>query len=384
MAPIGTTSSTIDGGDSSGPEGERPTDRPITERGLDDAGIRSPAIRVALTRVGDRIAGEGRVTSARREAVVALLRIGEKLDGVAPIAEASGEEILRTQLLERRLADAVRDELLDMAHGPDAPAGPDEVLELLRRLGELQRRTWGGEELAVRLTEPDAFELIVEVAHDLRSPLTSVLFLAETLRAGHSGDVNDLQRSQLGLIYSAALGMVSIASDVMELARGGTRLPDDAPLPFAVSEIFETVKEVVRPMAEVKGIEVRFRPLLEDRRLGHPVPLSRILLNLTTNALKFTDEGFVEISAEPLGRSDVLFSVRDTGRGIDSRNQQALYEPFKKAEHRSGHFFSGSGLGLSIARRLVEALGSDLEFETGPDWGTRFYFRLALPVVPAH
>lgn len=380
MVPIGTPSSTIDEGGSPGEEGGRSSDRPVIDQGLDEAGILSPVVRAALIKVGDRIAGEGRITSARREAVAALLRIGEKLDGGAPVPAEPGEETLRAQLLERRLADAVRDELLAIPEGPDG-AGPGEVLRLLRRLGELQRRTWGGEELAVRLTEPDAFELIVEVAHDLRSPLTSVLFLAETLRAGHSGEVNDLQRSQLGLIYSAALGMVSIASDVMELARGGTRLPDDAPAPFAVSEIFETVSEVVRPMAEVKGIDVRFRPLLEDRRLGHPVPLSRILLNLTTNALKFTDEGFVEISAEPVGRRDVLFSVRDTGRGIDSRNQQALYEPFKKSEHRSGHFFSGSGLGLSIARRLVEALGADLEFETGPDWGTRFFFRLALPVA---
>jgi signal transduction histidine kinase len=132
-------------------------------------------------------------------------------------------------------------------------------------------------------------------------------------------------------------------------------------------------------MADVKGIELRFRPPLEDGRLGHPLPLSRILLNLTTNALKFTDEGFVEISAEGLGSSDVLFSVRDTGRGIDPRNQETLYEPFKKSEHRSGHFFSGSGLGLSIARRLAEALGSELRYETGTDWGTRFFFRLSLP-----
>jgi signal transduction histidine kinase len=384
MAPIGTTSSTTDEGRPREQEGENPADPPISEQDLDEAGVLSRAVRGVLLEVGRRIAGEGRITSARREAVSSLLRIGRKLEGLTSPGPDDGGEILRAQLLERRLADAVRDELLALPIGSGAPAEPGEVLHLLRRLGDLQRRAWGGEELAVRLTEPDAFELIVEVAHDLRSPLTSVLFLAETLRAGHSGEVNDLQRSQLGLIYSAALGMVSIASDVMELARGGTRLPDDALAPFAVSEIFETVREVVRPMAEVKGIELRFRPPMEDRRIGHPIPLSRILLNLTTNALKFTDEGFVEISAEPVGRSDVLFSVRDTGRGIDARNQQALYEPFKKSEHRSGHFFSGSGLGLSIARRLVEALGADLEFETGPDWGTRFFFRLALPVVSTH
>lgn len=380
MAPIGTTSSTTEEGPPLDHAGEPPRSEPITPEDLDEAGVRSPSLREALLRVGARIGGEGRLTSARREAAAALLRIGRRLEDGSTGSGDGSEEILRTQLLERRLADAVRDELLDLPPSLESP--PERTLALLRRLAEVQRRAWAGEELAARLTEPDAFELIVEVAHDLRSPLTSVLFLAETLRAGHSGEVNELQRSQLGLIYSAALGMVSIASDVMELARGGTRLPDDDPQPMAVSEIFETVSEVVRPMAEVKGIELRFRPLAVDRRLGHPVPLSRILLNLTTNALKFTDEGFVEVSAEPVGRADVLFSVRDTGRGIDVRNQESLYEPFKKSEHRSGHFFSGSGLGLSIARRLVEAMGADLDFETGPDWGTRFSFRLSLPPTP--
>lgn len=381
MAPTGTASSTTEGsGPFESPREKEAPDPEITHGALEARGVVDPLLREAVIRVGDRIARETpRATSARREAVAALVGLAARVASPGP-QEPDNEAGLRTRLLARRLADALRDEIITLAL---QRGGGDSAVALLARLVEVQREGWegSGDDLAIRLTEPDAFDLIVEVAHDLRSPLTSVLFLAETLRAGHSGEVNDLQRSQLGLIYSAALGMVSIASDVMELARGGTRLPDDGPTPFAVSEIFETVREVVRPMAEVKGIDLRFRGPLEDRRVGYPQPLSRILLNLTTNALKFTDEGFVEVSAEALGRNDVLFSVRDTGRGIEPRNQATLYEPFKKSEHRTGHFFSGSGLGLSIARRLVEALGSELAFETGTDWGTRFYFRLSLPVL---
>jgi len=75
-----------------------------------------------------------------------------------------------------------------------------------------------------RLSGPDGLDLVVEVAHDLRSPVTSIIFLAETLSRGQSGDINDLQRRQLRLIYSAALGLSSMASDVIELARGGDQL----------------------------------------------------------------------------------------------------------------------------------------------------------------
>lgn len=109
--------------------------------------------------------------------------------------------------------------------------------------------------------------------------------------------------------------------------------------------------------------------------------LFRVLLNLTTNAIKFTEEGFVEVAANTIDRDLVEFSVRDSGRAIHEEAQATLYDPFKKARDRRGYFFSGSGLGLSIARRYVRAMGSDLHFETKPGWGTRFHFGIKLSSV---
>ena len=149
---------------------------------------------------------------------------------------------------------------------------------------------------ADRLSGPDGLELVVEVAHDLRSPLTSILFLAETLQRARSGPVNPVQERQLGLIYSAAFGLSSVASDVIELARGGDRLVDLDPIPFSVTDILESVRDIVQPIAEEKSLTVRLTPPEADFRIGHPVALSRVLLNLTTNALKFTAEGFVEVT----------------------------------------------------------------------------------------
>jgi two-component sensor histidine kinase len=222
-----------------------------------------------------------------------------------------------------------------------------------------------------QMSGPRGLELIVEVAHDLRSPLTSILFLAETLQRGQSGSVNDVQRRQLGLIYSAALGLSTLASNVMELARGGNRLAEDAPAPFSVADVFESVADIVRPMAEEKGLTVRLLPPTADHRLGPAQALSRVLLNLTTNAIKFTEEGLVEIVARSLDDDRVEFSVRDTGHGI---NPEAI------PTHRAT--FSGTGLGLALCRKLVEAMGSELRYESGSDWGTRFYFELKLPIPP--
>jgi hypothetical protein len=188
-----------------------------------------------------------------------------------------------------------------------------------------------------------------------------------------------VQERQLGLVYSAAFGLSAMASDVIELARGGDRLVDLDPIPFSVLDILESVRDIVQPIAEEKSLTVRLTAPVQDFRVGHPVALSRVLLNLTTNALKFTNEGFVEVTGREVGGDRVEFSVRDTGRGIPPQNMATLYEPFRRRQREGEYAFSGSGLGLSICRKLVEAMGSRLEVETAPDQGTRFSFVLDLP-----
>lgn len=237
------------------------------------------------------------------------------------------------------------------------------------------------DDLVERFAAMDGPELLVEVAHDLRSPLTSILFLAETLQRRLSGDINELQHRQLGLIYSAALGLSEMASNVLELMRGGTNLAEDEPSPFSVKEIFDSVSDITEPMAEEKGLTVRLHHPSTDHRIGRPLALSRVLLNLTTNALKFTDEGFVEIVARDTRGNWIEFSVRDSGRGINPDALETLFSPFRKVTRGKGTTFSGTGLGLALCRRLVAAMGSKLELETKPNWGTRFYFELELPPV---
>ena len=227
---------------------------------------------------------------------------------------------------------------------------------------------------------PDGLELFVEVVHDLRSPLTSILFLAETLQRGRSGDVTNLQQRQLGLIYSAALGLSGLVSNALELAGGTDELLDSEPSPLSLSELLESVAAIALPMAEEKGLQITVSPAQPDSRLGQPVALSRAVLNLTTNALKFTDTGSVEIRATPRGATRLEFSVRDTGPGINPDALTYLYQPFRRARGRDGYCFSGTGLGLAISRKLVAAMGAELKLETG-SWGTLFYFELDLPVL---
>lgn len=229
------------------------------------------------------------------------------------------------------------------------------------------------------LAAPDGLELVSEIAHDLRSPLTAILTLAEAVRRGQSGEVNEVQRRQLGLIYSAALALSATASDLIELAHGGDRLAQKEPSVFSVTEILESVRDMVYPMAEEKDVSLRCATDITYSSLGYPLALRRVLLNLTTNALKFTEEGFVEIHVRQLGRMRAEFSVRDTGKGIEPDRLPTLYNPFRRRPRTCGYLFSGTGLGLAICRRLVEAMDSELRLESRPGSGTRFYFELLLP-----
>ncbi len=225
----------------------------------------------------------------------------------------------------------------------------------------------------------DGLEFLIEFAHDLRSPLNAVLFLAENLQSGRSGSVNGLQRRQLGLIYSAALALSSVASNALGLARERDYLEEGEPTPFSITEMFDGIRDIVRPIAEEKGLAVHLIPPRVDLRLGHPLELNRTLLNLATNALKFTHQGSVSIQATDADASRVTFSVRDTGGGINPQAREALFQPFRRSSGEQRYTFSSTGLGLAISRRLVSAMGGKLAFDSSPTAGTHFYFELDLP-----
>jgi signal transduction histidine kinase len=319
--------------------------------------------------------------SGREEATIHLVQLCTAIRLEASGLAADAATIPRNAL-SRRWLSLIRTAFLQRSAALPVvdPGQLLHILNAMERVGQHLEAEWS-QHFADRLSAPDGLELVVEVAHDLRSPLTSILFLAETLQRGRSGAVNTVQERQLGLIYSAAFGLSSVASDVIELARGGDRLVDLDPIPFSVTDILESVRDIVQPIAEEKNLTIRLTAPESDFRIGHPVALSRVLLNLTTNALKFTGEGFVELTAIQRAPRSIEFSVRDTGRGIPPQSMATLFEPFRRRQKPGEYAFSGSGLGLSICRKLVEAMGSAMQVETAPGYGTRFYFVLDLPMA---
>jgi len=307
----------------------------------------------------------------------------------AAIHESCFDPVATTRQIDQRLHSALGRRLLELLRnnvlgGWRESGVPDtELLPLLMAVERVRIRiepSWA-QTFAQHLSGSDGLALLMDVAHDLRSPLTSILVLAETLQRGQSGEVNDVQRRQLGLIYTAALGLSSVASDIIEFTQGGEKLVEQEAVAFSVTAMLESVRDIVRPIAEEKRLTVRLLAPTNDERMGHPVALSRMLLNLTTNALKFTDEGYVEIVAQEIpGTNQLEFAVRDSGRGIPAEKVTTLFQPLRKESGRRGQLFSQTGLGLTICRRLATAMKSELKVESRIGWGTRFYFTVELPM----
>jgi len=223
---------------------------------------------------------------------------------------------------------------------------------------------------------PDALPLLVGITHDLRSPLSSMLVLIERLRAGHAGPLTPLQEKQLGLLYSAAFGMASLTNDALDMARGAARdMATMPPTAFSVNDMWRAVRGLVQPVAEEKQLLLRWSGVAHDRRVGHPAVLHRVLLNLVTNALKFTSSGSVTVMAEDVDDRTVRFVVSDTGEGLPAS---------VRAQLRRGDAFSAlpsvssSGLGIAMCQQMLAAIGSKLE-DRSADHGTALAFSLPLP-----
>ena len=227
----------------------------------------------------------------------------------------------------------------------------------------------------------DGLEFLVEFVHDLRSPLTSLQLLSDRLQQGLSGPLNALQRRQLRLIYGAAHALNTLTTNAFQMTREWDHLEEPEPRPFSVTKLLSEVLYVVRTLAAQKGLELTFIRPDADRRLGHPIELQRILLNLVTNSLKFTRAGSIRVRATDQDDTRIEFAVQDTGPGIPVCAQESLFQPFQRSGDDGRATFSATGLGLAITQRLVRALGGELLYETAEGCGTRFYFVLDLPVV---
>ncbi len=218
--------------------------------------------------------------------------------------------------------------------------------------------------------------LLANVSHDLRTPLGSILGYTEILQAGVQGEVNPGQYNTLTNIIDSTEQLLTFVNNLIgqaQLESGKLRLNNQDIKP---DELLSAFQSTANALARAKGLklELVIDPKMPKVLVGDPYWLRQIIINLISNAVKFTESGSVRVEVMPAGFENWAIKVTDTGEGIPSEAHEQIFEPFEQAEtrvldHSQPH---GSGLGLSIVRQLAELMGGQVELESQPGKGSTF------------
>ena len=226
-------------------------------------------------------------------------------------------------------------------------------------------------------------DFLSTVSHELRTPLNTIILLAHQLEKKDAEPPEDSRRSRdVRLLRDAAEALRRMINNILDLAKLEAGQRDVHAQPVVIAELLRETAELLEPQAREKGLDIRVEvdPKLPEAAWLDREKLSRVLVNLVSNAVKFTKKGRVLLRAQPW-QGSVSFEVDDTGVGIPPELVAAAFEPFRQIRPRNGEAPRGTGLGLSISKQLVETMGGDLFLDSREGRGTRVTF--TLPELPA-
>ena len=257
-----------------------------------------------------------------------------------------------------------------------------DVTERLRDAETLR----GAKEVAEAATRAKS-EFLANMSHEIRTPMNAIIGMSE-LALQTSLDAR--QRGYVSKVHKAGESLLGIINDILDFSKIEAGKMALEQVEFELEDAFENLANQVALKAQEKGIEFMFDlPADVPRALvGDPLRITQVLSNLCSNAIKFTDNGgevFVNVETVQGDRDSVelRFSVRDTGIGIEPARQTVLFEAFTQADTSTTRRYGGTGLGLTIANRLVEMMGGAMWFQSKPGAGSTFTFSLTLGRQPA-
>ncbi|WP_425406146.1 PAS domain-containing protein [Hwanghaeella sp.] len=293
-----------------------------------------------------------------------------RADGIATRLAGSIHDISDRKAAEQKLEESVRE--LAQAN-----------LELERQAEQMTKfaADYAAERDRAEAANKAKSDFLANMSHEIRTPMNGVIGGAQLLA---TTDLRDEQKNYLEAITTSSETLLSLIDDLLDLAKIEAGHVEIEEVDFALGELMESMEKIFGPRAAAKGLEFARPPIENDPGIVHgdPTRLRQIIINLLGNAVKFTRNGSVTLSAEiEFGESDglnVKFTVTDTGIGVHKDQQHRLFEKFSQADSSTTRQFGGTGLGLAICRELVALMQGEIGFESDYMKGSRFWFSIPL------
>ncbi|BAY07857.1 multi-sensor hybrid histidine kinase [Calothrix sp. NIES-2098] len=265
---------------------------------------------------------------------------------------------------------------------PDSNGNPEFFLTILEDITERKQT-----ELKLRASQAAAeagsrakSEFLATMSHELRTPLNAIMGLSQLLQQEMVGQLNEKQKEYISCVYSSGEHLLALINDILDLSKVEAGKEELLLLPLLVTDVCNSVISTVSDQTLEKGLQLtsKIDPqadicVADERRI------KQMLLNLLTNAIKFTPAGQVSLEVKKVSNG-ITFTVADTGIGIDANQFQFLFEPFKQLDSRLNRQYEGTGLGLALTRKLARLHGGDVTVESTLGEGSKF--TLFLPEQP--
>ncbi|HYN22104.1 MAG TPA: ATP-binding protein [Thermoanaerobaculia bacterium] len=272
---------------------------------------------------------------------------------------------------------------LETEEGPLVFSAIRDISDQMRLKEQLRRKN---EEIAeqykrVRETNRLKSEFLANMSHELRTPLNAIIGFSELMHDGRIGPVSEEQKEYLGDILTSSRHLLQLINDVLDLSKVESGKLEFQPESVDLAQIVREVRDILRTLASQKRIEVEVAvdPGVTGIVLD-PAKLKQVLYNYLSNALKFTpDDGRVAVRVMPEGAGEFRIEVEDTGIGIKLEDLDRLFVEFQQLDASLAKKYAGTGLGLALTKRIVEAQGGRVGVRSTPGQGSVFF--AVLPCV---